>query len=469
MTYILHLFDTMQRRLEPIIPSDGKTMRIYTCGPTIYDFAHIGNFRTFLFEDLLRRTFQLFKVPVYQVMNITDVDDKTIKRATELGCSLQEATSRFKDAFFQDLQTLRIQPAEAYPEATSYIPQIIKMIQELEKKEAAYRDINGNVYFSLSKAPAYGKLSHLPLESLQKGASGRIHTDDYSEEGIADFVLWKAYDPQRDGSIFWESPWGRGRPGWHIECSVMAQDLLGDTIDLHAGGVDLIFPHHENEIAQSETATQKPFALHWVHAEHLLVDQKKMSKRLGNFYTFRYLLKKKIAPTTIRFFLLSTHYRTQLNFTFESLEGARISIKRIRDFAERVSTAQGTPSQEYKQTIDLSRDRFCQALSHDLNINEALAALFETIRLGNALLDQEKLSDGDRAYTYRFLKEMDSILDILTPEETSLPEEISLLVQQREEARQEKNWQKSDQLRKEITSHGYLIEDTKTGQKITKR
>lgn len=468
--YTLHLFDTLLRTEAPILPSDGKTIRLYTCGPTIYDVAHIGNFRTFLFEDLLRRTLLLFGYSVCQVMNLTDVDDKTIRGAMKDGITLQQYTEQYKQAFFEDVATLRIQPAEHYPKATDYIPDMISMIQELERKGAAYRHSDGSIYFSLAAAQDYGKLSHLDLTSLQHGASGRLLSDDYSREGIGDFVLWKAYDPQRDGTVFWDSPWGKGRPGWHLECSVMAKKLLGETIDLHAGGVDLIFPHHENEIAQSETCTGKPFALHWAHAEHLLVDHKKMSKSLGNFYTLRDLLAQGYSPIAIRYFLISNHYRTQLNFTTQGLDAAAASLKRVRDFAERL---QGPPSSDlpradFKSTVDQADIRFCTALAHDLHISESLAALFDFIRLGNHLLDTGAMTDGDRNYAQTFLRRVDSVLAILEPEEEQLPPEVDALLKQRLSARKTKEWATSDALRARIQELGYHVEDLPTGQRVTK-
>ncbi len=469
-TYTLSLFDTLVRREEPILPSDGKTIRIYTCGPTIYDVAHIGNFRTFLFEDLLRRTLLLFGYSLCQVMNLTDVDDKTIRGSIQKGISLKEYTEPYKQAFFEDLDSLRIQRVEHYPEATAYIPEMISMIQELEKKGAAYRHTDGSIYFSLSKARAYGKLSHLTLESLKHGASGRILGDDYSREGVGDFVLWKAYDQQRDGTIAWDSPWGKGRPGWHLECSVMARKLLGDTIDLHAGGVDLIFPHHENEIAQSETCTEKPFSLHWTHAEHLLVDHKKMSKSLGNFYTLRDLLAQGYSPIAIRYFLLSNQYRTQLNFTTQALEAAAVSVKRIRDFAERLHGPDDNelPRADFKAIVDQADQQFCSALAHDLHITESLAALFDFIRTVNHLIDTSSLTNGDRQYARTFLRRVDAILAVIEPEEGNLPDDVKALLKERLDARMRKDWAASDALRARIKELGYLVEDHPSGQRVTK-
>lgn len=469
-THVLHLYNTLLRHETPITPSDGKAIRMYTCGPTVYDYAHIGNFRTYLFEDLLRRTLKLFGYSVCQVLNLTDVDDKTIRGAMKQQVSLQEYTKKFKSAFFEDLATLRIQRAEHYPEATQCIPEMIEMIQVLMNKNIAYQHSDGSIYFSLSKIDNYGKLSHINLEGLQHGASGRIMGDEYGEEGIADFVLWKKYDEGRDGTVFWDSPWGKGRPGWHLECSVMAKMLLGETIDLHAGGVDLIFPHHENEIAQSENANGKPFALAWAHAEHLLVDHKKMSKSLGNFYTLRDLLSKGYAPTAIRFFLMGTHYRTQLNFTFESLDAASVSIKRIRDFASRLmvpSSVQGSLP-DFRACVDQHTHRFYSALAKDLNINEALAALFEFIRLGNYQLDTTDLSYEDKQYAHEFLTKVDSVLAVIAPDEEVLPAEVEQLLLKRLEARKQKNWSQSDALRSQLHALGYVVEDGASGQRVTK-
>jgi len=466
----LRLFDTMSKQEEEILPSDGKTIRMYTCGPTVYDVAHIGNFRTFIFEDLIRRTLKLFGYPICQVMNITDVDDKTIRGAMQKGVSLEAFTDTFKKAFFEDLKTLRIERAEHYPEATKHIKGMIDMIATLVERGAAYQHSDGSVYFSIDKARGYGKLSHLKIEELRSNTSVKNFGDEYSHEGIADFALWKAYDKERDGNVYWESPWGKGRPGWHLECSIMAREFLGETIDLHAGGVDLIFPHHENEIAQSETASGRPFALHWAHGEHLLVDHKKMSKKLGNFYTLRDLLDKGYAPSAIRFFLISNHYRTQLNFTFQGLDAALSSIKRIRDFAERLSlpVEEEGKNPEYHTAIDEYEKRFFDALSRDLNISEALAAFFDSIRYTNHLLDTEDLGKKEIDRMKMFLLNVDKILDILTPDETSLPEKIALLVKERKQAREEKKWQRSDAIRDELNHLGYIVEDLPTGQRVTK-
>ncbi len=309
---------------------------MYTCGPTVYNFAHIGNFRTYVFEDLLRRTIKFFGFSINQVMNLTDLDDKTIKGAIDQKISLDAFTQPYKDAFFEDLSTLGIEKVEHYPEATQYIAEMITIIEKLLEKGVAYRSQDGSIYFAISKFPSYGRLSHLHLNELEVGASERILHDEYEKENASDFVLWKAYDPLRDGEIYWESPFGKGRPGWHIECSAMAMKLLGESIDIHVGGVDNMFPHHENEIAQSEAYSCCHFVRYWLHAEHLLVDHKKMSKSLGNFYTLRDLLAKGYTGKQVRYMLLATHYRTQLNFTFAGLDATRATLERFSDFIQRL-------------------------------------------------------------------------------------------------------------------------------------
>lgn len=334
--YRLNLYNTESRQKEELVPLDGRTVRMYTCGPTVYNFAHIGNFRTYVFEDLLRRAIKFFGFSIKQAMNLTDIDDKTIKGALEKKISLDAFTKPFKDAFFEDLSALGIEKVEYYPQATDFIPEMVTIIQKLLDTGVAYRGQDESIYFAISKFPSYGRLSHLHLHDLKAGASNRVALDEYDKENACDFVLWKAYDPIRDGDIFWESPFGKGRPGWHIECSAMAMKILGQTIDIHVGGVDNIFPHHENEIAQSEAYSCQHFVKHWLHAEHLLVDHKKMSKSLGNFYTLRDLLNKGYTGPQVRYMLLQSHYRTQLNFTLAGLDGAASTLERLSDFVRRL-------------------------------------------------------------------------------------------------------------------------------------
>lgn len=463
--------NTATRKKEKLSPLSPPHVLIYTCGPTIYDVAHIGNFRTFLFEDLLRRSLQSFGYTVTQVMNLTDVDDKTIRGANAQKLSLKTFTDVYKKAFFEDLATLRIQPAEHYPAATDYITHMIAMIQKLLDKKIAYQSHDKSIYFSIEKFPTYGALSHLDLKSLEHGASERIATDEYTKDGASDFVLWKAYDAARDGEIFWESPFGKGRPGWHIECSAMATALLGETLDIHVGAVDNIFPHHENEIAQSEACSGKTFAKMWLHAEHLVVDGHKMSKSLGNFFTLRDLLAKGYTGEQIRYLLLQTHYRTQLNFTLAGLEGAKNTLRRLHDFVTRMqellhtSTATNNPH----DLLQTAQELFSAALADDLNTPQALAVLFDTIREVNTLADHNELSQEGASHILSWLRHCDQIFDVIFTQNTlSIPSHVQEALHQREHARKEKQWQEADRLRHLIESQGFLIEDTPQGARLKK-
>ncbi len=465
----MKIFNTESRALEEFTPIDAKRVRFYTCGPTVYDYAHIGNFRTFVFEDLLRRALIFFGYSVDQVMNLTDVDDKTIRGACAKNVSLNDFTKVYKDAFFEDLGVLRVQKVEHYPQATDYIPQMIKMCEELIAKNVAYQGQDKSVYFAITRFKEYGKLSHLNLDDLKLGASERALRDEYAKESASDFVLWKAYDEERDGGIYWESPFGKGRPGWHLECSVMAQSILGDTIDLHAGGVDLIFPHHENEIAQSECCSGKPFSRYWVHAEHLLVDGKKMSKSLGNFYTLRDILEKGYDGVTLRFMLLSSHYRTQLNFTFQGLDAAKTTVGRLHDFMARLSAYMPVGKwDDVDGAIEKLLSGFSHALSQDLNISEALSFLFDFVREVNSAMDANRLGSDDLAKVKDAIKKVDAVLAIMQKPEEEIPQEIIDLAEERQLARKQKEWARSDELRALILEKGYLLEDSPTGLRIKK-
>lgn len=464
------LYNSLTRRKETLVPIKGRDVKIYTCGPTVYHFVHIGNLRAFMFEDLLRRSLKYFGYRVEQVMNLTDVDDKTIRGAIAKGVSLNEFTEVYKQAFFEDLKTLHIEPAEHYPAATDYIPQMIKMIEILLAKGIAYKGGDGSVYYAIEKFPHYGCLSHLKLDELKAGASERVESDEYDKDHIADFVLWKALDPERDGNIYWESPFGPGRPGWHLECSAMAMGILGETIDIHVGGIDNLFPHHENEIAQSEACSGKKFVNLWMHSEHLIVDGKKMSKSLGNFFTLRDLLAKGYTGTQIRYMLLQTHYKTQLNFTMTGLEAVKGSLQRLQDFIYRLQqVSDGATAPELKALLDHASAEFGIGLSDDLNISHSLAAIFDLVREVNILIDRQALGKEDAEIVLEKLKRFNQVLGILVfEEESSIPPAIEALFQRRLAARQAKDWALSDSLRQEISANGYTIEDSPTGARLKK-
>lgn len=472
-TIELKLFNTLTREKEALKSAQPGLVKMYTCGPTVYNFAHIGNFRTYVFEDLLRRTIQFFGYKITQVMNITDVDDKTIRGAIAKNSTLDEFTAPYTAAFFEDLNTLRIQPAEHYPAATQYIPQMIEMIEDLLKKGVAYKGADGSVYFAIKKFPKYGCLSHFHLDELEQGASDRVSNDEYEKESAADFVLWKGYEPERDGKIFWESPYGPGRPGWHLECSVMAMKLLGETLDIHVGGVDNMFPHHENEIAQSESCSGKVFSNYWLHVEHLIVDNKKMSKSLGNFYSIRDLLQKGFSGQQIRYLLISTHYKTPLNFTFAGLDAAKNALTRIQDFILRMqelaSSSTAATSQATFSLIEKCHMEFAEALGDDFNISQALGSLFDFIRQINGLADNKQMTADDAKAVLEFLHRINDVIGVLDfTQNDEIPADLQNALEQRIQARKDKNWALADQLRDLISSRGYVIEDTSSGARLKK-
>jgi cysteinyl-tRNA synthetase len=468
----MKIFNTETRTKEELVPAEDRQIRMYTCGPTVYNYAHIGNFRTYVFEDLLRRTLKFFGYKVAQVMNITDIDDKTIRGAIAENIPFKTFTDRYTKAFFEDLKTLNIEKVEYYPHATDFVPQMIEIIEGLVNEGIGYRGADGSIYFAIEKFPSYGRLSHLCLDELKAGASKRVAADEYDKEHIADFVLWKAYDPERDGKIYWESPFGKGRPGWHIECSAMAMNLLGKTIDIHVGGVDNMFPHHENEIAQSEGFTHQRFVRYWMHSEHLLVEHKKMSKSLGNFYTLRDLLDKGYSGMQVRYLLLQTHYRTQLNFSFAGLDAAAKSLERIGDFILRLRQIDQVKNcKEVEPLLKKAHQQFSEALADDLNISPALAALFDLIREINGLCDADKVGREEAQKTLYLLEQFDQVLGVLPLKASSeeISAELQELLAQREQARASKNWKAADAARDQILSQGYLIEDTPAGARLKKK
>jgi len=457
----LHFFNTYSRELEEFKPRADRKIDLYTCGPTVYSRAHIGNFRAYIFEDLLQRHLEARGFKVHRVMNITDVDDKTIRGAREAKVALSKFTQQFKDAFFKDAETLRIRPADDYPAATDqkYIDKMIAMISALISKGLAYRADDKSVYYRINKFPNYGKLAHFNLDELK--TTGRVKHDEYDKEHIGDFALWKAWD-EDDGGVKWVSPWGPGRPGWHIECSAMATALLGDQIDIHCGGVDNIFPHHEAEIAQSEGVTGKKFVNMWLHCAHLLVDGQKMAKSLGNFYTVPDVLAKGYTGREIRYALMRVHYRTQLNFTWDGMKEARESLGRIDDWLERL---RGIAENAQRRTED---SEFEKALDDDLNISAALGFLFETIRETNRAMDENKLDAKTAALWLAWWDRINQTLDFESGD-VELPAEVKKVAEARAQARLAKDFRKSDELRDKLNALGWEARDTKDGQKITRR
>jgi len=460
----LRLHNTMTRRTEEFRPLEGRTVRLYTCGPTVHDFAHLGNFRAYMFEDLLRRHLRFAGYDVTQVMNLTDVDDKTIRKSRERGVALADYTRPFVEAFFQDLDRLGIERAEHYPAATAHVPEMIELIGRLFEKGAAYRSDDGSVYFRLAAFPAYGKLSHLDLAGLRHGA--RVSSDEYEKENVGDFALWKAWDAA-DGDVKWDSPWGPGRPGWHIECSAMSMKYLGESFDIHTGGMDNMFPHHEDEIAQSEAATGRPFARFWLHCAHLVVDGRKMSKSLGNFFTLRDVLARGVTGREVRHALLATHYRQALNFTFESLGASRAALQRVDEFTARLRerAAAARPGDRPAWAAEAAA-RFRAALDDDLNISGALASLFDLIRAGHKALDEAALEAPAAAAVAALLDDWDRVLGILRPDEEGADPVVGDLLRRRQDARRQRNWAESDRLRAEIAARGWVVKDTPTGQQL---
>jgi cysteinyl-tRNA synthetase len=459
-----HFFNTYSRALEEFTPREPPKVSMYTCGPTVYSNAHIGNFRAYIFEDLLQRHLEGRGFRVHRIMNLTDVDDKTIRGAHEAHVSLEEFTAPFKQAFFEDLETLRIKRAHEFPAATdpAYISRMIAMISQLMARDLAYEAEDKSVYFRIKNFPEYGKLAHLNLDELRP--SGRVRSDEYEKENIGDFALWKAWD-EADGNVGWDSPWGRGRPGWHIECSAMATALLGDEIDVHCGGVDNIFPHHEAEIAQSEGVTGKKFVRYWMHCAHLLVDNQKMSKSLGNFYTLRDLLARGYTGREVRYALLRVHYRVPLNFTFEGMEETRQALTRIDEWRQRLREVRSDSA----QTASRPADDFQVALDDDLNISGALGYLFESIRETNRAMDAGRFGTEDARAWLEWWDQTNQILAVDEAELAKLPAEIEALAEQRAQARLAKDFRKSDELRDELNARGWEVRDTKDGQKITRR
>ena len=496
----LKLFNTLSRSIQDFNPLDstGKTVGMYCCGPTVYDFAHIGNWRTFVFADLVRRYLEFKGYAVTHVMNITDVEDKIIKGVRETKKTLSEFTSQYETAFFADMKTLNCREPQHKPRATEHIADIIALIEKLVARGVAYQAADGSVYFSIEKYQAagchYGRLVKLNPDELRPGE--RVKNDEYAKESVADFALWKARAPE-DGDVFWPSPWGEGRPGWHIECSAMSMKILGQSFDLHLGGEDLIFPHHEDEIAQSEGATGRPFVRHWLHGAFLLVEGKKMSKSLGNFFTLRDLLAKGFTGREIRYLLLTAHYRETFNFTLDGLQGARTALARIdeclgklREVGVQASACSADTLKRELQLADQQAgpaklvDNFTAALDGDLNISAAWGAVFDWVRETNRQLAENSLNSIKATAALAAWGKINSVLGIEPPPtvvleklnvEVSLasfvvvpPEEVISLLEQREAARKAKDFKRADAIRDELKTKGWLIEDTPKGPKLKK-
>ena len=469
----IRFHNTLTNRLEALAPVRPGEVRIYTCGPTVYDFAHIGNFRTFVFQDILRRFLRSRGLRVLQVMNLTDVDDRIIQKAALAGVSIREYTEKYVEAFVEDMRALNLEMPEEIVRATDHIEDMVTLIERLRQKGITYPS-EGSIYFRIAKFPEYGKLSKIDVGGMKAGA--RVDNDLYEKDDARDFALWKAPKP---GEHFWETRIGPGRPGWHIECSAMAMKYLGETLDIHTGGVDLAFPHHENEIAQSEAATGHPFAKMWLHAEHLIIEGEKMSKSLGNFFTLRDLFAKGQKPSTIRYLLLSVPYRRQLNFTSDSLKQAEASVERLRNFVSRLKNEKfaGGSSPRIEKVADQAETNFDAGLADDLNTAFSLAAIFDLAREVNTAMDRGEFLQQDAPRIIAAMEKFDAILAVLTdddaeklakagfvPQQPRLPaEQIEILIEQRNAAKKRRDFKKSDEIRQQLADSGIILEDSKDG------
>ena len=463
---MLKFYNTMTRKKEVFEPMHRSQVTLYSCGPTVYDNPHIGNFRSYLFVDILKRYLEYLGYSVRHVMNLTDVDDKTIRGSRRLGIPLDDYTKKYKEAFFDDLRKLKIEPADVYPEATKHIIDMISIIRKLLEKGYAYRGEDG-IYYDISKFPSYGKLAHMRIKSLKSGA--RVRQDEYDKKKASDFALWKFWDSE-DGDVYWETDLGRGRPGWHIECSTMSMRYLGETIDIHTGGVDLIFPHHENEIAQSEAATGKKFVRFWMHNEWLLVDGKKMSKSLGNFYTLHDIIEKNFDPIAFRYLVLSAHYRTQMNFTFKSLEKASKTVDKLNDFMLRIKETKGPKA--YNEKIHMfivkTKKEFERCMDDDLNTPKALATIFSLVSFVNKEIDRKSADKKSLREVHDFLRSVDKVLGIFSEEKVELTKEEKKLISERSEARKKGNFKRADEIRAILKQKGIILEDTPEGVRFKK-
>lgn len=460
--------NTERNQKESFQPIEEGHVGMYTCGPTVHDFAHIGNFRAYVFEDILRRFLEYRGFRVTHVMNLTDVEDKIIRKAVEQGVSIFDYTKPFEEAFFEDLKTLNALPATHYPKATDHVNEMLELIRTLEERGYTYQK-DGSVYFRISAYENYGRLSGIKVDEVKSGV--RIDADEYEKEDARDFVLWKGF---REGEHFWESPLGKGRPGWHIECSAMAMKYLGERFDIHCGGEDNIFPHHENEIAQSECCTGKQFVNFWLHCRHLLVDGEKMSKSKGNFFTLRDLLGKGFHAMAIRYFLVSSHYRSPLNLSMDSLHAAHSSWSRIMDFYQRLQekvklNVEAAPCEEFVSLMKQCESGFARHMADDLDTPKAVAVLFDTIRDANRILDSEAISSRQAAEALEILQRIDSVLGVIQVDEGLLDEDIEQLIEERQQARRDRDFSRADEIRDQLADQGIILEDTREGVRWKRR
>jgi cysteinyl-tRNA synthetase len=460
----MRFFNTLTGEKDEFNEIEKGLVKIYSCGPTVYNYAHIGNWRSFVFSDILRRYLKFKGFEVMHVMNLTDVDDKTIRDSQKEGVSLNEFTERYTEFFFKDMEKLNIEKVEYYPKATDSIPEMIDLTKKLLEKGIAYKSDDGSIYYSVSRFKDYGKLSKISVEGLKEGA--RVKQDEYEKESARDFALWKAYEDS-DGDVFWNTEVGKGRPGWHIECSAMSTKYLGKHFDIHTGGIDLKFPHHENEIAQSEGCFDEQFVNYWLHCEHLLVDGEKMSKSKGNFYILKDILEKGYTPKAVRYLLLSTHYRQNLNFTLVSLDAAENVIKKFKEFLMKLKSVQGSnDNKDIDALLERAKSDFEGSMDDDLNISGGLAAIFDFMTSANKMMAEGTMSRNDALRCFNLMMEFDKVLGVLEFEEEKIPDSVLELVKKREQARKDKDWKVSDQIRDELKSLGYAVDDSGKGSLI---
>ncbi len=459
----LQFFNSLKREKEIFQPIEKGKVGLYTCGPTVYDYAHIGNFRTFMFEDLLKRWLLHLRYDVKHVMNITDVDDKTIKKAKQMKVSLSRITDKYTQYFMEDLTWLKMIPADIYPTATESIPKMISMIERLLEKGFAYREDDGSVYFNISSFPNYGKLTQINISAQRTG--DRVMEDEYDKDAPQDFALWKGWK-EEDGEVVWDAPWGRGRPGWHIECSAMSSESLGDHFDIHCGGVDNMFPHHENEIAQSQCATNQPFVNFWLHSEFLMVDSGKMSKSLGNFYRISALKELGFTAENIRYQLLAGHYRSKITFSIDKKHEGDKVVQRLSDFYNRLQKMNANESST--GSLPEAYSKFRDRMNDDLDSPQALAVFFDWMKTVNGKIDKNLITDSDLGEAWEFLVAFDSVFGFIRNQDFEIPDKINLLLNKRQKARDEENWNESDLIREHLKEKGWIIDDTPDGQYLKK-